>query len=72
MNRAGDRLVGSSWTDPQLTYAAVGETLWWISTLDDLLEGLVPARAWGFKSHSDTIDGFQDIPDRCLQTRWTP
>jgi hypothetical protein len=35
---AADRLIAVSWNDPQLAFAAAGETLWWIRTLDQCLE----------------------------------
>jgi hypothetical protein len=37
-NEAADRLLAVSWHDPHTAYAASGETLWWITVLDDCLE----------------------------------
>lgn len=37
-NAAADRLAAVNWHDPHLAYAAVGETLWWITTLDTMLK----------------------------------
>jgi hypothetical protein len=37
-NEAADRLLALSWTEPRRAFAAVGETLWWVTTLDDTLD----------------------------------
>jgi hypothetical protein len=37
MEAAADRLTGTAGPDVHKAYAAVGETLWWVTILDDLL-----------------------------------
>jgi hypothetical protein len=38
MERAADRLILAPWNDPRAVFAATGETLWWVTLLDDELE----------------------------------
>lgn len=37
MNRAADRMIHVHWHQPDEAYSAIGETLWWLCILEDLL-----------------------------------
>lgn len=37
MNRAADRMIHVHWHEPDRAFAVIGETLWWICVLDEML-----------------------------------
>lgn len=39
MNAAADRMIDVERSQPELAFAAIGETLWWVCILDDALRG---------------------------------
>ncbi|MGH9087635.1 MAG: hypothetical protein ACRDYZ_05910 [Acidimicrobiales bacterium] len=54
---AADRLSAVSWHDPHLAYAAAGETLWWMTTLDTMLKRFLGASYTASRRAENVIDG---------------
>ncbi len=55
MNAAADRLTLASPSDPDLAFSAVGETLWWVCTVDGALSNRL-----GRDYRARTRDGIED------------